>query len=117
MKINNLVGKLWVFCSDFRQIIPVIFSCCRNEITKSCFKKSYLWNYLQIFHLTINQRIKLNNNNNNNDNNQNLINFYDYLMRIGNCNEKPYDEDLIKIPNEILSKSTKLNEFIDEIYP
>src|SRR2546430_8959414 len=95
-------GKVMVFCGDFREILPVIFRGGRNEIIKSCFKKSYLWNDLQIFHLTINQRIKLNNNNNNNHNNQSLIHFYDYLMRIGNGIEQTYnnyDEDLIKIPN------------------
>ena len=83
------------------------------------FKKSYLWNYFNVHKLTINQLIANFTSNNNNNNNE-AVEFYNYLMRIGNGTEPTFDQygaDMVQLPNHMVSKARNLEEFVDNVDP
>ena len=46
-----------VFSGDWRQILTVVPHSSRIEIIGMCCKSSYLWKYVETFHLTENMRI------------------------------------------------------------
>ena len=62
----------------------------RPQIVNSCLKKSYLWNYFNLHKLTISQRIA-----NFTSNNNEALEFYNYLMRIGNGTEPTFDQYVV----------------------
>jgi ATP-dependent DNA helicase PIF1 len=115
-------GITIVLCGDFfRQIIlPVIIRGGRPQIVNSCIKKSYLWNYFKVHKLTISQRIA--NFTSNNNNYDDALEFYNYLMRIGNGTEQTFnqygEEDMVRLPNHMVSEARNLEEFfVDKVYP
>src|SRR5258705_8001606 len=68
----------------------------------------------QIFHLTINERIRLTD-----IIKTDCVEFSNFLIRIGDETEKIIKDlgyIIIKIPQKIISKSKTLSEFVDEIY-
>ena len=94
-----------------KQILPVVPHGNRADIVQATFKASYLWEYVTLFHLTENMRVK---NAMNND-----IEYAQYLLDVGN-GEIPINpelEDMIKIPNEMESKHDCLEGFCQEIFP
>jgi len=98
--------------------LPVIIRGGRAQIVNSCLKKSYLWNYVNVHKLTISQRIA--NFTSNNNNNNEALEFYNYLMRIGNGTEATFNQygvDMVQLPNHIVSKARNLEEFVDNVYP
>jgi hypothetical protein len=61
--------------------------------------------------LTISQRIT---------NNDQALEFYNYFMRIGNGTEQTfseYGEDMVRLPNHMVSAARNLEEFVDNVYP
>jgi ATP-dependent DNA helicase PIF1 len=104
-------GITIVLCGDFRQILPVIIRGGRPQIVNACIKKSHLWDDIKVHKLTISQRIT---------NNEEAPEFYNYLMRIGNGTEETfseYGEDMVRLPNHMVSTARDLEEFVDNIYP
>src|SRR2546421_5514615 len=115
-------GKVMVLGGDFRQILPAVPHGTRIDIVSLSLKKSRIWENADIRHLTINMRALLGSK----ENKQDQEEFMDYLLRIGEGKEKTVinslwcenvETDLIEINNKMLSKSTDLDEFIDEVYP
>jgi ATP-dependent exoDNAse (exonuclease V) alpha subunit len=51
-------GLTMVFGGDYQQILPVVTNGSRSDIVDACFKKSYLWNSIQILKLRINMRLQ-----------------------------------------------------------
>ncbi|CAH9117162.1 unnamed protein product [Cuscuta europaea] len=50
-------GKIVVLGGDFRQTLPVIPKGTREEIVMSAINSSYLWDCVQVMHLTINMTL------------------------------------------------------------
>ncbi|XP_019264971.1 PREDICTED: uncharacterized protein LOC109242586 [Nicotiana attenuata] len=51
-------GKTIILGGDFRQILPVITKCTRQEIVKATLYSSYLWPHYQVLKLIKNMRLK-----------------------------------------------------------
>ena len=101
-------GKVILFSGDWKQILPVVPNGQRTEIVKAAFKSSYLWDSVKLLHLTQNMRA--------NEDEE----FAKYLLDVGNGNVKIHTEvgpDMIKIPDQNISKSENVKEFCQEIYP
>nr|GEX58880.1 hypothetical protein [Tanacetum cinerariifolium] len=58
-KSSNRVfgGKVVLFGSDFRQILPVIPNASRNDVVHATINSSYLWRQCTITNLTVNMRL------------------------------------------------------------
>ena len=110
-------GKTMVLSGDFRQVLPVVKRAGRAQIVQACINRSYLWKYVEVHSLKINERIKRRATNNNLDE---LQKFADTLEKIGDgtfpINEE-LGEDMIRIPDKWLSQSSNLQEFINEAFP
>ena len=107
-------GKTMVLCGDFRQILPVIINGSRSQVVNSSIKKSFLWNYVQVKHLTINERVKQN------GNSPKLQKFAEILKSIGNGSypiNQELGQDMIRLPKNWVSTSTTVEEFVEEIFP
>lgn len=50
-------GKVVVFGGDFRQILPVVPTATRQEITNATIDSSKIWNYCEVLTLTKNMRL------------------------------------------------------------
>jgi hypothetical protein len=50
-------GIVVCFCSDFRQIFPVIPKGTHDQIVAACLKRSSLWRHIQLLSLTINMKL------------------------------------------------------------
>lgn len=51
-------GKLFVFESDFRQVLPVISHATRSQTVSQCLNHSTLWSHVQVKRLTMNMRVQ-----------------------------------------------------------
>ena len=74
-------------------------------------KSSYLWDYVHQLHLEENMRVK------NSDFDEE---FEKYLRDIGQgkiANHPDIGEQMIKIPEVMLSKAETLHQLVDEVYP
>lgn len=69
-------GKVIGFSDDFKQTLPVVHSGKREDFIREILLCSKIWNQLQKLQLSENMRAKTD------------PSFCDYLMRIGNENEK-----------------------------
>lgn len=102
-------GKLIVLGGDFRQLTPVVKRANKQQIIAACMKNSPLWKNVHELHLVKNERMRLENQD-----------FIEWVQRVGDGTEKEYPEigpNLIKLPKEICSTSTNVQQFIEEIYP
>ncbi|CAA0811538.1 Unknown protein, partial [Striga hermonthica] len=102
-------GKVVVFGGEFRQVLLVLRRASRDETIGACLSSSYIWSLLTKLQLVENMRARLD------------PLFTEMLLRVGNGQERTYDEDLIKIPpsiaiSEPLSEAS-LDELIRIIYP
>ena len=52
---TSCIVVLWG--GDFRQILPVVEKGSREDTVYACLRRSYLWQHVQIFHLTQNMRL------------------------------------------------------------
>ena len=98
-------GKLIVLGGDFRQVLPVVPHAGPAEIIEHCLKRSHLWQYVQVFPLTLNMRA-----------NQDERQFSDWLLQLGNGTlQSTVSEniDTIDIPEQCVSQG----DLIDEIFP
>ena len=107
-------GKMFLISGDFIQILHMVPNGGRNYIINASIKRSSLWNFVQIIHLAINERIKRNIRHQNNDS----IEFSKFLLPIGDGTEtimKQCGDNMIKLPQNIVSSCPTLSEFVDEI--
>jgi ATP-dependent DNA helicase PIF1 len=77
-------GKLFLFGGDFRQALPVIPRASKLDIVAQCLNKSQPWRYVQIFRLAVNMRVMQALTSNNPDLANQLQDFSDYLLAVGN---------------------------------
>ena len=87
-------GKVLVLGGDFRQVLPVMPHCSRDDVVAHSLKAHPLWKagFVQIKHLTHNKRAELD------------VAWREYLLRIGDGAE-PISEDVgpfsIRLPDDI----------------
>ena len=103
---NNLPfgGKVIVFGGDFRQILPIIPKGNRSDIFHATINASYIWGHCQILRLTKNMRLL--SNVSGQPNNQELKQFSDCLLDIGDGKVGQANDGFseITIPDEFLIK-------------
>ena len=103
---------------DFKQILPVIPKGRREDIVTSAINKSVIWNHCEIFMLTENMR--LNQKFNNLEDGQSVVDFGNWILRIGNGEFENVDgESWIEIPEDLLIKPTRdpIADIINVTYP
>ena len=106
-------GKVVVFGSDFRQILPVIYGGSRADIVLASLNSSYLWEHCKVLKLTKNMRllsVGLTP-----EEATDIKDFYEWILDVGDGKlSEPNDgEALIDIPEEFLILDT--NEPIEAI--
>ena len=105
-------GKVMLHSGDWKQILPVVQNGGRSETVQASFKASHLWEAVQLLHLEENMRIK-----NAGDDDKA---FAQYLLDIGNGlieTHPDIGQDMIKIPEIMMSKSENLKQLCQEVYP
>ena len=111
-------GKIVVLAGDFRQCLPVVKGASRSDTVKHCIIKSYLWQYIKVFHLTVNMRVRA-------CGDPQLEEFDRWTLSIGNG-----DMTELLIPDDMIatkivknsrenqnSEQQAMGEFVDEIFP
>ncbi|MCP4985903.1 MAG: hypothetical protein GY928_07505, partial [Colwellia sp.] len=112
-------GKVMVMCGDFCQILPVVKNGDPPQIMAASIKQSYLWDRVKQYNLTTNMRLFANTTSSPQEL-ENLRVFSNWLNQLGRGELETYPdigEDVIRIPDELMSKSSDLDSFIEEIYP
>ena len=116
---NKVFGGITVIVGgDFKQILPVIPKGRREDIVTSAINKSVIWNHCEIFMLTENMR--LNQKFNNLEDGQSVVDFGNWILRIGNGEFENVDgESWIEIPEDLLIKPTRdpIADIINVTYP
>ncbi|KAG5531103.1 hypothetical protein RHGRI_025901 [Rhododendron griersonianum] len=108
---NDIIfgGKSIVFGGDFRQVLPVVPRATRTETVNSSLVRSYVWPQLKKLKLIKNMRAA-----------SDLV-FSDFLLRIGNGEEKTTGDEMVEIPSEMLIKieenDNPENALISAVYP
>lgn len=115
-------GKVVLLMGDFRQILSVIPRANHRQIINAVLHKSYLWQYIHVFCLEENQRVKqlLNGEHSSTLEAIKLQNFAKTLKSLGDGTyptEPKIPGSAIALPVEWVSRSSVLDEFIQEIFP
>ena len=114
-------GKTMVLSGDFRQVLPVIPRAARPQIVQACLNRTALWPQVEIHHLTINMRVRKKAKDGATvEEIKELKEFANILKQIGDGDfpvTKQIGPDTIKIPETWLSKSTNIQDFIEEAFP
>ena len=84
-------GKIIILAGDFRQCLPVVQGATRGGTVSHCINKSPLWSFFDVKRLSINMRVMA-------QGDQNLQDFDDWLLSIGNGNMEE-----LEIPEELVS--------------
>ena len=111
-------GITFVFAGDFRQILPVIRRASRAHTLSITLKHSEIWRNTTVLKLTENMRVKQRMLQNPND--SSAADFEYFLRQIGDGTFPVLDEigeNVIQLPDNIMTPADKLSDFIDEIYP
>ena len=109
-------GKVIVFGGDFRQVLPVIPKGGRDEIVKACLQYSDLWQHVQMMTLKINMRLFQ------------VVHtedallqqdFANWLLQLGEGHLQIVEEneDIIKLPADIVLPSQDMQDLINFVYP
>ena len=107
-------GKTIIFSGDYRQVSRVIPKAGKAQIVERTFTNSHLWKEIRKLHLYENERIKrLNISDNERDK---LLTFADFLLEIGEGRFPSDVDELIKVPQSMLSKTQDVKQFISEVY-
>ncbi|KAK8931277.1 hypothetical protein KSP39_PZI016605 [Platanthera zijinensis] len=83
-------GKVVIMGGDFRQVPPVVVNGTKFQIIKSSILASPLWLTVQLLSLSQNMRAL--------DDQQ----FANFLLRVGNGEERTYDHDMIQMPTSMI---------------
>ncbi|XP_019242642.1 PREDICTED: uncharacterized protein LOC109222781, partial [Nicotiana attenuata] len=105
MDTNALFGeKVVVFGGDFRQTLPVVRSGKKEDFIQESLLYSEIWNQLEKLQLSENMRAKTD------------PTFCEYLMRIGNGQEKTNSHDKIEIPDCFVIPFVSENQSLDMLF-
>ena len=115
-------GKLVIFGGDFRQTSCIVEGGNKAMEINQNIKSSPLWSNIYVRKLKTNMRVKLNQNENNK---ARLQNWSQFLLDVGNKKitaiqeaiEKYNSDEIIRVPDEIISNSNTVQQLISEIYP
>ena len=106
-QVDTLFGGIPVILGgDFAQIPPVIRNGDRPLIVQASIRNSYIWNYVDVIHLTLNMRVR--------GTSVDAIHFKDWLYRMTYSPE--YQNTSIGLPNYIHT-TTSLSSLISQLYP
>ena len=100
-------GLCTVFAGDWRQTLVVIPGGSEAQIVDACLKYSYLWQYVKVFHLRENMRVKL-------SGSKEVKEFAEWLLTIGNgtCGENK-----LSIPRGMLTDEDNLESLTKFVFP
>jgi len=107
-----------LFTGDFRQILPIVKQGSRMQTMSASLERCDLWKFITVMHLTENMRVKKRCNGSQEHDAQ-LQQYSDFLLRVGDGVERRYPErgeEVIKLPDEIVSKSVNIAQLVDEIF-
>ena len=107
-------GKVVVLSGDFIQILPVIVKGSRAIIVNACLKKSHLWQYAQVFHLTKNMRVHRLQHDLAPEALDDLTWFAKHLLEIGES--KLEHPDIYDIPERWNLQNPSLDNLISQVY-
>ncbi|CEP19618.1 hypothetical protein [Parasitella parasitica] len=119
-------GRLMVFGGDFRQIFPVIPRGSRSDVVDQCINMSALWSSVTCLKLRVNMRIQQALVANDPVQAQELQEFADKLLEIGEGRAETLsvpsisgltNSDFIKIPNYMSVPGNNLFDLLKELYP
>jgi len=107
-------GIVFVMSRDFYQVLPVIPRGSHADIVSASIKNSYLWESVEVFHLSKNMRTSdavvihpdLGNRT-----------FADWLLCLGNNELETIDEDYIKCPDMMVLPLVDTQAMVVAIYP
>lgn len=103
-------GKTILFAGDFRQILPVVRHGTPGHIVDASFSRSVLWRSIKILYLTINMRLRGNNQ-------YQLYHYGKLLLRIGEGKEKVVEgEDIIDLPQTMCVVPPTVDALIEKIF-
>ena len=111
-------GIATLFCGDFQQILPVVPCASRTQIMAQCLTASHLWSDIALLHLTVNMRVHLRMASPSQT--EDARKFNEFLSDIGHGTvpvHRDRGEDVVRIPDEYVSKCGTLQQFIEEVYP
>ena len=97
-------GKIVILGGDFRQVLPIVVKGTRSQTVDACIVRSYLWSYVTVIHLTENMRAR------------NDSSYADFILRIGNGEETYIQDDMIKLPDDIVIDWTNTNSVYSLIH-
>ena len=93
--------------------MPVVKCANDAQIIAATLMKSYLWDYVKIYELKTNVRASLR------GANVEIKHWSEYLLNVGDGKERTYPQfghNVIKLPSKIVSKSTNLLDFTEEVF-
>jgi len=103
-------GTVLLLCGDFRQTLPVVPKGTPADEIKACLKTSLLWNYTRTVTLSQNMRVSLGADNN-------VGNFSDILLEIGDGRFPQNVNGEIKLINELCNVVQSADDLINAVYP
>ncbi|XP_050878563.1 uncharacterized protein LOC127082373 [Lathyrus oleraceus] len=101
-------GKIMIMGGDFCQVLPVIEKGSRGQMISACIVRSHLWATTKILHLRQNMRSIHDHE------------FAQFLMRIGDGNEPAKEDDMVKMPVEIVipwEEESSIKKRIQHTFP
>lgn len=100
-------GLTVVLGGDFRQTLPVIPKCSRQQIVGAALCRSPLWRNTTVLHLKTNMRL---------DQSPKNIAFAEWLLQIGSGRNLPPDK-LVTLPPQMRCQNNTVDDLIQSIYP
>jgi len=107
-------GKLIVFGGDFRQVLPVLPRGTRAQIVDQCMNRSVFWRHVRTLRLAINMRVQ--HAQGSSQSADELQQFADYLLRIGDGREPTVDPSMVRLPTDMVLRSTNQADLISAVY-
>ncbi|XP_022007657.1 uncharacterized protein LOC110906905 [Helianthus annuus] len=118
MQSKPFEGKVILFGSDFRQILPVIPKGTRTMIVNASLNSSYIWRHCQVLKLTENMRLSVGCQE---ADLKEIKEFGEWILKLGDglLGEENDSEVDIEIPDDLLihDQVNPISSFISFIYP
>ena len=118
--VNQLFGgKIILLAGDFRQCLPVVPGASRAGTVAKCINQSSLWKHFQVFHLTVNMRVRA-------SGDPTLEEFDKWTLSIGNGTvlngvvtipEEQLTEILPNTKTEPRNEEKSMKQFCKEVFP